>query len=139
MRGAWYPRKTPGYMGLGKGSRRSYAHAPPKFSLRIYHTCAGYRLAEHVRPVTSVNCKIMSSGGLKAGAAFGLACSRVYMPGYLKLVPFIWVAVKELKLSYSFGETSLFTIYTHYGNLISSSLNPHIPPVSISFSILFSI
>ena len=109
MRGAWYPQKTPGYMSLGKGSRRSYAYAPPKpvkypFSLRIYHTCAGYRLAEHVRPVPSVNCKIMSSGGLKAGEAFGLACSRVYMPGYLKPAPFIWVAVKELKLSYYIGK-----------------------------------
>ena len=29
-----------------------------------------------------------------------------------------WVAVKELKLSYYIGETLLFTIYTHYGNLI---------------------
>ena len=30
----------------------------------------------------------------------------------------VWVAVKELKLSYYIGETLLFTIYTHYGNLI---------------------
>ena len=29
-----------------------------------------------------------------------------------------WVAVKELKLSYYIGETLLFTIDTHYGNLI---------------------
>ena len=29
-----------------------------------------------------------------------------------------WGAVKELKLSYYIGETLLFTIYTHYGNLI---------------------
>ena len=29
-----------------------------------------------------------------------------------------WVAVKELKLSYYIGETLLFTIHTHYGNLI---------------------
>ena len=29
-----------------------------------------------------------------------------------------WVAVKELNLSYHIGETLLFTIYTHYGNLI---------------------
>ena len=29
-----------------------------------------------------------------------------------------WVAVKELKSSYYIGETLLFTIYTHYGNLI---------------------
>ena len=29
-----------------------------------------------------------------------------------------WVAVKELKLSYSIGETLLLTIYTHYGNLV---------------------
>ena len=29
----------------------------------------------------------------------------------------IWIAVKELKLSYYIGETLLFTIYTHYGNL----------------------
>ena len=28
-----------------------------------------------------------------------------------------WVAVKELNLSYYIGETLLFTIYTHYGNL----------------------
>ena len=32
----------------------------------------------------------------------------------------IWVAVKELKLSYYIGETLLFTIYiyTHYGNCV---------------------
>ena len=29
-----------------------------------------------------------------------------------------WVAVKELNLSYYIGETPLFTICTHYGNLI---------------------
>ena len=29
-----------------------------------------------------------------------------------------WVAVKELRISYYIGETLLFTIYTHYGNLI---------------------
>ena len=29
-----------------------------------------------------------------------------------------WVAVKELNLSYYIGETLLFTIYTHYGNLL---------------------
>ena len=29
-----------------------------------------------------------------------------------------WVAVKDLILSYYIGETLLFTIYTHYGNLI---------------------
>ena len=29
-----------------------------------------------------------------------------------------WVAVKELNLSYYIGETPLFTIYTHYDNLI---------------------
>ena len=30
----------------------------------------------------------------------------------------VWVAVKELNLSYYIGETLLFTIYTHYGNLM---------------------
>ena len=29
-----------------------------------------------------------------------------------------WVAVKEVILSYNVGETLLFTIYSHYGNLI---------------------
>ena len=29
-----------------------------------------------------------------------------------------WVAAKELKLSYYIRETLVFTIYTHYGNLI---------------------
>ena len=32
--------------------------------------------------------------------------------------PSVWVADKELNLSYYIGETRLFTIYTHYGNLI---------------------
>ena len=33
-------------------------------------------------------------------------------------LPQEWVALKELKSSYYTGETLLFTIYTHYGNLI---------------------
>ena len=28
------------------------------------------------------------------------------------------IGIKELNLSYCIGETLLFTIYTHYGNLI---------------------
>ena len=36
----------------------------------------------------------------------------------LKLGYLFWVAVKELDLSYYIGETLLFTIYSHYGNLI---------------------
>ena len=39
-------------------------------------------------------------------------------PSEVDLRPLFWVAVKELKLSYYIGETLLFTIYTHYGNLI---------------------
>ena len=38
-------------------------------------------------------------------------------PGHAPLHK-IWVAVKALNLSYYIGETRLFTIYTHYGNLI---------------------
>ena len=34
------------------------------------------------------------------------------------LLDVTWVAVKELKLSYYIGETLLFTIHTHCGNLI---------------------
>ena len=30
----------------------------------------------------------------------------------------LWVAVKELNLSYYIGETLSLTVYTHYGNLI---------------------
>ena len=29
----------------------------------------------------------------------------------------VWVAIKELKLKNYIGETLLFIIYTHYGNL----------------------
>ena len=36
----------------------------------------------------------------------------------VKALGLSWVAVKELKLSYYIGETLLFSIYTHYGNLI---------------------
>ena len=35
-----------------------------------------------------------------------------------RALPPTWVAVKELNLSYYIGETLLFTINTHYGNLI---------------------
>ena len=40
------------------------------------------------------------------------------LPGNSKSLGLFWVAVKELNLSYYIGETLLFTIYTHYGNLI---------------------
>ena len=42
---------------------------------------------------------------------------RVFGSGFKLKVEEYWVAVKELKLSYYIGETLLFTIYTHYGNL----------------------
>ena len=38
-------------------------------------------------------------------------------PGPFPDLSIIWVAVKELNLSYCIGGTILFTIYTHYGNL----------------------
>ena len=41
--------------------------------------------------------------------------------GAATLNPLLWVAVKELNLSYYIGETLLFTIYTHYGNLNSNA------------------
>ena len=40
------------------------------------------------------------------------------VPGVVRSPRNYWVAVKELKSSYYIGETLLFTIYTHYGNLI---------------------
>ena len=42
-----------------------------------------------------------------------------------------WVAVKEFKLSYYIGETLLFTIYTHYGNL-----KPYIIPSTLCIPIM---
>ena len=36
----------------------------------------------------------------------------------LHVLGMYWVAAEEVKLSYYIGETLLFTIYTHYGNLI---------------------
>ena len=54
----------------------------------------------------------LSAGGfheLKVDLAFGL-------PG--PAMTLVWVAVKELELSDYIMETLLFTIYTHYGNLI---------------------
>ena len=37
---------------------------------------------------------------------------------YFKKQEAFWVAVRELNLSYYIGEALLFTMYTHYGNLI---------------------
>ena len=55
-------------------------------------------------------------------AVLALAETRMRLPLWqwcacLASVFVIWVAVKELKLSYYTGETLLFTIYSHYGNL----------------------
>ena len=41
-----------------------------------------------------------------------------YIRSVVRNASILWVAVKELKLSYYIEETLLFTIYTHYGNLI---------------------
>ena len=47
--------------------------------------------------------------------------------------------LRNLSLNYYIGETIFITICTQYGNLINlGTLNPCIPLVSISFSILFS-
>ena len=50
----------------------------------------------------------------------------------------VWVAVKELKLSYYIGETLLFTIYTHYGNLNPKPQTLYNPIIVVSmfFSII---
>ena len=50
-------------------------------------------------------------------AKYKLQCTTIPFIGTPKPHT-IWVAVKELKLSYYIEETLLFTIYTHYGNLI---------------------
>ena len=60
-------------------------------------------------PVASLGFGV---GAKMAGRMRSWACE-----GFI-IVALIWVAVKELKLSYYTGETLLFTIYTHYGNLI---------------------
>ena len=44
--------------------------------------------------------------------------SKHHLPSIVIMFSLIWVAVKELNLSYYIGETLLFTVYTHYGNLI---------------------
>ena len=57
--------------------------------------------------------------------------------------PYFWVAVKEFKLSYYIGETLLFTIYTHCGNLqpsiLRDSLFPKHPQSNMSYSLNSSI
>ena len=37
---------------------------------------------------------------------------------YFRKQEAFWVAVGDLNLSYYFGEAQLFTVYTHYGNLV---------------------
>ena len=60
-------------------------------------------------------------------------CPKLRLCSVSKL-PFSWVAVKELKLSYYIGETLLFTIYTHYGNLIKF-LNSNPVSAVVQFSL----
>ena len=54
------------------------------------------------------------------GSGPGLALSKPIgsATSPYECLPQFWVAVKELNLSYYIGETLLFIIYTHYGNLI---------------------
>ena len=60
-----------------------------------------------------------SIGTLKADLHWGTRHGiETLNPEPLNSQSVIWVAVKELKLSYYIRETLLFTIYTHYGNLI---------------------
>ena len=55
---------------------------------------------------------------IRSVSAEGLAALRRIFKGVRSYTSNYWVAVKELNLSYYIGETLLFTIYTHYGNLI---------------------
>ena len=80
-------------VGFGKGVQQE----------RDWEDCANYRYISSVIP-----CKNHI-----------LPFRLVYYPDTAnKSSAVVWVAVKELKLSYYLGETLLFTIYTHYGNLI---------------------
>ena len=45
-------------------------------------------------------------------------CTCCPLTGRFGMDGWVWVAVKELNLGYYIGETLLFTIYTHCGNLI---------------------
>ena len=51
-----------------------------------------------------------ANGGHNGTGGVGMSAGMAGLAGF-------WVAVKELNLSYYIGETLLFTIYTHYGNL----------------------
>ena len=59
---------------------------------------------------------------MRAQASFTLQipkAERIGERSQIEKLSFLnWVVVKELNLSYYIGETLLFTIYTHYGNLI---------------------
>ena len=66
-----------------------------------------------------------NSGSQETVQGFGLrGATRSYVTHHITLQfhfssgALIWVAVKQLNLSYYIGETPFFTIYTHYGNLI---------------------
>ena len=61
---------------------------------------------------------ITPSKGTPAHPTIRLKGSSIPLHDVDLLFPIYWVAVKELKLSYYIGEAPLFTIYTHYGNLI---------------------
>ena len=55
-------------------------------------------------------------GNYQTTTSYAARVFEIITPGPTPSV--IWVAVKELNSSYYIRETLLFTIYTHYGNLI---------------------
>ena len=69
----------------------------------------------------NIRCRILTR--IQKGTTFlttthYTACREFYKDSNRAYSGLDWLAVKELKLSYYIGETLLFTIYTHYGNLI---------------------
>ena len=61
---------------------------------------------------------------MRASQNWGYPLSGGFLGGGVLVLPLVssilpnWVAVKELNLNYYIGEILLFTICTHYGNLI---------------------
>ena len=89
------------------------------------------RICSVLREVYVVVSQRLNQFGRIPGTCGSGSCQdRVALErSFWKVTVSVWVAVKELKLSYYIGETLLFTIYTHYGNFLNSNPVVHQPPV----------
>ena len=93
-------------------ARSELPYISTNYELNKYSFLTGYCAS------WGITTLVVGKAVTRDGKPLGTLLARKLLLEHLGHALLYWVAVKKLKLSYCIGETLLFTIYTHYGNLI---------------------